>query len=642
MKSAPPLRYLSLHPGVRKPASARYKTGMAQTIHRPIMIYDGRCPFCCRWIERWKSVAASALDFEPYQQAADRFPQIDRGAFAEAVHLVEPDGRISRGAQAVLRALALAGQYRWLGFFYENVPGFAGVAETVYAAVAAHRTAADRLDLLLIGPGTQPASYRLTRQLFLRLLAVVFLIAFVSLWVQIDGLIGSRGILPVQTFLHEIQSVLGSERYWRFPTLCWFNAGDGFLHFLCAGGVGAAILLLAGVAQWPALAVLFAFYLSLTVAGEDFLSFQWDALLLEAGFLAIFFSPVRLWPRRTRPAPEPSRAILWLLRWLLFRVMFMSGVVKLASGDPTWRNLSALRFHYLTQPLPAWTSWYFHQLPPWFQTFSCVVVFFAELVIPFLIFAPRRARLFAFWAIILFQLLIAATGNYGFFNILTIVLCCTLPDDAFWRWLLRRPAVVPPVISAPRWRAALTVPLAIVLLASTFPICVDAFGVPISWPAPILDLENALAPFRMANGYGLFAVMTTRRPEIIIEGSDDGQTWKSYTFKWKPGDPARRPEFTTPYMPRLDWQMWFAALGDSSNNPWIVLFLNRLLDGSPPVLHLLETNPFPDHPPRYVRAVLYEYQFTDFPTRRSTGAWWHRDLIGIYCQLSRNSAVDLP
>ena len=642
MKSAPPLRYLSLHPGVRKPASARYKTGMAQTIHRPIMIYDGRCPFCCRWIERWKSVAASALDFEPYQQAADRFPQIDRGAFAEAVHLVEPDGRISRGAQAVLRALALAGRHRWLHFFYEKVPGFAGVAETVYAAVAAHRTAADRLDLLLIGPGTQPASYRLTRQLFLRLLAVVFLIAFVSLWVQIDGLIGSRGILPVQTFLHEIQSVLGSERYWRFPTLCWFNAGDGFLHFLCAGGVGAAILLLAGVAQWAALAVLFAFYLSLTVAGEDFLSFQWDALLLEAGFLAIFFSPVRLWPRRTRPAPEPSRAILWLLRWLLFRVMFMSGVVKLASGDPTWRNLSALRFHYLTQPLPAWTSWYFHQLPPWFQTFSCVVVFFAELVIPFLIFAPRRARLFAFWAIILFQLLIAATGNYGFFNILTIVLCCTLPDDAFWRWLLRRPAVVPPVISAPRWRAALTVPLAIVLLASTFPICVDAFGVPISWPAPILDLENALAPFRMANGYGLFAVMTTRRPEIIIEGSDDGQTWKSYTFKWKPGDPARRPEFTTPYMPRLDWQMWFAALGDSSNNPWIVLFLNRLLDGSPPVLHLLETNPFPDHPPRYVRAVLYEYQFTDFPTRRSTGAWWHRDLIGIYCQLSRNSAVDLP
>jgi predicted DCC family thiol-disulfide oxidoreductase YuxK len=608
---------------------------MAEMTNRPVLIYDGQCPFCCRWIERWKSITAGALDFEPYQQAAHRFPQIDPGAFGKAVHLVERDGRISRGAQAVSRALALAGRHRWLRFFYEKVPGFASVAETAYATVAAHRAAADRLDLLLIGPGTQPASYRLTRQLFLRLLGIVYLIAFVSLWVQIDGLIGSRGILPIQTFLHELQSVIGNERYWEFPTLCWFNAGDGFLHFLCAGGVAASLLLVAGVAQLPALAVLFTFYLSLTVAGQNFLSFQWDALLLEAGFLAIFFAPVRPWPRRTRQASEPSRAILWLLRWLLFRVMFMSGVVKLASGDPTWRNLTALRFHYLTQPLPTWTSWYFHQLPASFQTFSCGVVFFAELVIPFLIFAPRRIRLIAFWAIILFQLLIAGTGNYGFFNILTIVLCCTLPDDAFWRWLLRRPPFAPPVVSPPRWRAALTVPLAIVLLAVTVPICVDAFGVPISWPSPILDLENSLSPFRMANGYGLFAIMTTRRPEIIIEGSDDGQTWKPYTFKWKAGELTRRPEFTTPHMPRLDWQMWFAALGDAPNNPWIELFLGRLLEGSPPVLRLLENNPFPDHPPHEVRAVLYDYQFTDFPTRHATGAWWHRDLIGIYCQLSR-------
>jgi hypothetical protein len=274
-------------------------------------------------------------------------------------------------------------------------------------------------------------------------------------------------------------------------------------------------------------------------------------------------------------------------------------------------------------------------LPAWFQTFSCGGVFFAELVIPWFIFAPRRMRLLGFWAIIVFQLLIAATGNFGFFSILMIALCCTLPDDAFWRWLLRLSPAAPRVASSVRWRAAVTVPLTIVLMAATVPISVGAFAVPISWPWPIPDLENVLSPFRVANGYGLFAVMTTVRPEIIIEGSDDGQTWKPYTFKWKPGDPNRRPEFTTPYMPRLDWQMWFAALGDTSNNPWIVLFLNRLLEGSPPVLRLLESNPFPDHPPRAVRAVLYVYRFTDFSTRRSTGAWWHRQRIGIYCQLSR-------
>jgi hypothetical protein len=311
----------------------------------------------------------------------------------------------------------------------------------------------------------------------------------------------------------------------------------------------------------------------------------------------------------------------------------MSGVVKLASRDPSWRSWTALRFHYMTQPLPTWVSWYFFQLPTWFQTISCGVVFLAELVIPFLCFGPRRIRLVAFWATIFFQLLIAATGNYGFFNLLTIVLCCTLPDDRFWRWLLRRAAQPRTVFPPPRWRAWITLPISAILLSLTIPICIEAFGISIPLPSPLATLANYVEPFGIANGYGLFRVMSTERPEIIVEGSDDGVNWKPYDFKWKPGDIYRRPEFMMPHMPRLDWQMWFPFFpADAASNPWFVSFLQRLQEGSPPVLKLLQGNPFPEHPPKFIRAVLYDYQMTDFATRRSTGAWWKRKEMGIYYQ----------
>lgn len=608
----------------------------------PLIIFDGQCSFCRRWIARAKSITGSFVDYEPYQQAAGRFPQIDPAAFGRAVHLIEPNGRISRGAEAVFRALKFGHRYSWLLWFYKYVPGFAAISEAAYHQVASHRQAADRVDLLLIGPGERQPSYLLTRQIFLRLLGIIYLIAFISLGMQIDGLIGSRGILPIHSLLREIQSAIGRERYWQFPTLCWLNAGDGFLHFLCAGGAAAALLLIAGIAQLPALVVLFAFYLSLAIAGQDFLEFQWDYLLLEAGFLAIFFAPARPWSWRLHREAEPSRAILWLIRWLLFRLMFMSGVVKLASGDSSWRSWTALRFHYMTQPLPTWISWYFHQLPPWFQTASCGVVFFAELVIPFLFFGPRRVRLVAFWATIFFQLLIAATGNYGFFNPLTIALCCVLPDDAFWRWLFRCPIPRETIRPPARWRRWVTLPISAILLSITIPICIGAFGVSVPLPSPLIILANDVGPFRIANGYGLFAVMTTQRPEIIIEGSDDGRTWKAYAFKWKPGDVDRASAFTTPHMPRLDWQMWFPFMGNPDNNPWFVSFLRRLLEGSDPVLRLLQTNPFPDHPPKFIRAVLYDYQMTDFAARRATGAWWRRNPLRIYLQLSSEPQIQDP
>jgi predicted DCC family thiol-disulfide oxidoreductase YuxK len=600
--------------------------------HRPVMLYDGRCAFCGRWVQRWRHSIGEAIDYQPYQEAAARFPQIPPDAPGRAVHLIETDGRVTRGAAAIFRAMALADHRRWPWGLYEKFAAFAFVSEYLYSLVATHRTAADRIDRLLLGSGTEPTRYDLTRQIFLRSLAVVYAIAFLSLWVQIDGLVGSHGILPIHSMLQHAQSALGNDRFHLLPTLCWLKDSDGFLHLLCGVGVMAAVLAMAGIAQLPALVLMYVCYLSLSIAGQDFLEFQWDILLTEAGFLAIFFAPWQLWNRTT---PPPSRTILWMLRWLLFRVMFMSGVVKLASGDPSWRSLTALQFHYQTQPLPTWIGWYAQQFPAWFQRFSCGGVFFFELAVPLLIFTLRRPRLAAFWLIVTFQLLIAVTGNYGFFNLLTIVLCMTLPDDAFWRWLLRRgPARGKRPTSRLRWSRFVTVPVGVALLALTVPEFIEAFGTDFAWPAPLMEFRSWAQPFRLANGYGLFAVMTTRRPELIVQGSDDGIEWKTYGFQWKPVDVHHRPAFVTAHMPRLDWQMWFAALGGPNDSPWLSWFLNSLLKGSPDVLALLGDNPFPDHPPHYVRVLLYEYRFTNSAERGASGAWWDRQEIGLFGQMS--------
>ena len=493
---------------------------------------------------------------------------------------------------------------------------------------------------------------------------------------QIIGLVGSDGILPAKPAMDSMRQAadaqhLGLDRYHLVPTLCWFKATDGFLSVQCAAGTALAILLIIGFAPAPCLFLLWLIYLSLATACREFLSFQWDILLLEAGFLAIFLAPLQLWPRLSRAAP-PSRLVLWLLRWLLFKLMFQSGCVKLLSGDPAWRNLTALTFHYETQPLPTWIGWYAHQLPVWAQQGSALVMFGIELFVPFLIFAPRRPRQFACLALVFFQALIFLTGNYCFFNLLTIALCLLLLDDAALKGLvpsrLRKllfseeaeksgtqwnaslpdtrdsrtgspghesPALSPapqPASATPRksrrWPIQITVPLACIAIATSLMQFSAMFRFPIPWPRPMLAVYAWLEPFRTFNSYGLFAVMTTSRPEIIIEGSNDGVAWLPYEFKYKPGDVKRRPRFVEPHQPRLDWQMWFAALGDYRQNPWLVNFCLRLLEGSRPVLALLERNPFPHAPPRYIRAVMYEYHFTDFATRRKTGAWWRREEEG--------------
>jgi hypothetical protein len=473
--------------------------------------------------------------------------------------------------------------------------------------------------------------HSLARWLFLRALGAVYLVAFLSLWVQIAGLVGSRGILPAATLLEWVGARAGPERYRILPTLFWLHPTDGFLHFLCGGGAALAVLLVLGIAPIPVLVLLWVFYLSLVTVGQDFLGFQWDGLLLETGLLAVFLAPPGLRPRPATESPV-SPAALWLLRFLLFRLMFTSGAVKLRSGDSAWRGLTALRVHYETQPLPTWIGWLAHHLPARLHTASTAVLFAVELLVPFLMFGPRALKLVAYAAFVGLQALIAATGNYGFFNLLTVVLCLLLLDDDVFPARWREWMGTPPADAAwTSWSSWAVLPLALVVAVTSTIQIAGAVGWQPRWPRPMATLYRALGPLRTFNPYGLFAVMTPSRPEVVIEGSRDGATWQAYEFRWKPGDLKRRPAFVAPHMPRLDWQMWFAALGSCEDSPWFQPLLARLAEGSPPVVGLLARNPFPDGPPRYLRSTLYDYRFTDVKTLRAEGTWWRRTPIGPFC-----------
>ena len=590
---------------------------MNDSLDRPTLVFDGECSFCRAWIEYWQQLTGDRVLYTPYQEIDARFPRLPRRDFASAVNLLLPSGEVRTGAHAVFSLLALLPGKSWMLWLYLRIPGFALIADAAYRVIARHRSFCHWATRALWGIPIEVETFHIASWLFLRTLGAVYLLAFASFAVQAAGLIGSHGISPVAEFLHSLREYYGAI-YGQVPTVFWLNAGDGMIKAVDIAGICLSALLFLGV-RWRILrVVLFVLYLSLVTAGQEFMGYQWDALLLEAGFLAILLGS--------------SPVIVWLYRWLLFRLVFLSGVVKLASGDPSWRHLTALPVHYETQPLPTPLAWYMYQLPAWFQQGSVGFVFFVELVVPFLIFAPRRIRFFATRAMVVLQVLILLTGNYAFFNVLTLSFCLFLIDDAFFRQVLPK-TVSRPVPSAmpyarPRaWsRAACGAFAALALFVGGFQVA-RAFGV--RWSVADVAIRS-VSPFEIINSYGLFAVMTTTRPEISIEGSNDGVTWLAYEFKYKPGDPTRRPAWVAPHQPRLDWQMWFAALGDYRSDPWIIRFMGRLLQGSPEVLRLLGRNPFPEAPPHYVRAQLYQYRFTSPAERKSTGAWWSRELKGVY------------
>ena len=626
---------------------------------KPLMIWDGECHFCKRWIERWREITAGKVDYATYQEAAARFPEIPVEQFRRAVAFIEPNGEAFFAAEAVYRSLGYRSSRKWLVWSYDHVPGFAAISETAYKFIARHRSLGSTFTRLLWGKDVRPPTYFWARRWFLRMLGLTYLIAFVSLWVQVNGLVGSNGMSPVGQFLPAVRQQVGPGAYFLLPTLCWFDSSNAFLHFLCGGGVVLSLLLIFGIAPALLLAVLFVFYLSLAIAGQVFLNFQWDVLLLETGFLSIFLAPWRLWPRDLIwwPGAAPpitgapvSREGLFLLKFLLFKLVLMSGVVKLTSGDDSWgwlnqsfhwSALTALDYHYWSQPLPTVFAWWADKSPEWFKHFSVAFCLAVEIVVPFFIWAPRRGQLVAAGLIILLQMIIALTGNYCFFNLLTIALCLLLIDDSVVG--TDRRAVRPHVTGAPNASPArtgralpnrlcqyVTIAVIIVTLPINAWLIFSAFKPQSRPPGWLAKFYEQLEAFRIVNGYGLFRVMTKDRSEIVIEGSTDGIEWLPYEFKWKPGNVKRAPGWCAPHQPRLDWQMWFAALDAPEQNPWLIGLIVRLLEGSRDVTGLLAHDPFPDKPPHYIRAMFYRYRFTTLEERRQTGAWWKRQELREY------------
>ena len=471
----------------------------------------------------------------------------------------------------------------------------------------------------------EPATdHELISWLFIKGLALVYAAAFMSLAVQIDGLAGPDGILPFQRLLDGAFAEQGYAALARLPTLFWLNSSSAALQGAAyAGAVVALLLALGWVPPRQALILLFVLYLSLVHAGQIFMSFQWDTLLLESGFLAIFL------------VDAPTRLIVLLFDWLLFRLRFLSGYFKLASGDPSWRDFSALNYYFETQPLPHVGSWYAHQWPDWMLKAGVGFTLFAELIVPMFIFLPRPFRLFAAATTMVAQLLIIATSNHNFINLLTILLCLFLLDDRIVAFFL--PASVSDRIrgdagrSAPGPRAkALTgaVALLILVLSSTMMIASQARR---PLPRALTALNEIPPAFGIGNLFHLFPTMQTERQELRIFGSYDGQTWQPYAFYYKPDAPDRAPQFIVPHQPRLDWMMWFLPPQWPDTDFWFAPFLESLRQNRAPVARLLAHNPFEGKsPPNLLRVLAYRYHFTTPLERARTGNWWKVEYMGEY------------
>jgi len=507
------------------------------------------------------------------------------------------------------------------------------------------------------------ADHLIARWLFLRALGLIYFSAFFALLFQVRGLIGTQGILPAAVYLDDTRAA-GALRFFYAPTLLWLSSSDRTIVALCWIGLIASVLVILNL--WPraTLLVCLLCFLSFVSAAQDFSGYQSDGMLLEAGFFSLFLAPPGLRPGWGAKRP-PMRAALLLLLWEWFRIYFESGIVKLESGDPTWRNLTAMYEYYQNGPLPTWIGWYVQHLPHWFHIATAAATLVIELILVWMAFLPRRWRIACFFLVTAWQAGVIATANYAFLNYLVLVLAVLLLDDRFLRrfvparWQAGLAAATPagpaahlesqPTTAEPepspnpggpsfaassqrvgyraqpdptRWLAiSVSAPvLTWIFYATTLPL------VRMSWPdAPLPTTPVALLePFRIANRYGLFAVMTPHRYEIEFQGSNDGQTWTTYPFRYKPQDIRERPGIYAPYQPRFDWNLWFASLGEWLQNPIVPRTEELLLQNDPDVLTLFRANPFPDSPPKYLRAVLWQYWFSTAPEKRQRGIWWTR------------------
>jgi hypothetical protein len=468
---------------------------------------------------------------------------------------------------------------------------------------------------------SQADEYQRVSWLFLRLLALIYLAAFASIGVQIVGLAGAEGILPFREELQYAAQNMGWERYLRYPTLFWLNSSDMALQALSIAGCVFSLLLFFNLVPRLSLILLFTAYLSLFHAGQIFMNFQWDYLLLEAGFLAVFL-------------PGGSRLVIWLFRWLLFRLRFLSGAAKLLSGDPSWTGFTALNVYFETQPLPHIGAWYAHQLPEWLLRAGVGFVFFVELLVPFMMLLPRRFRLFAAAATILMQLLILFTSNHNYFNLLTILLCLFLLDDKALERITPRFPLSRGSAGSGVGRATIFGRIGLAALSGTLFLLSTVRMAELSTREPFLQplaqIVERVKPFRVVNNYHVFPIIQRERIELVIEGSRDGKNWSAYRFKYKPQELSQMTPVVIPHQPRLDWMLWFVPLGHPLNLMWFDRFMQRLHENSPVVTELLEENPFLEKPPKYVRVSRYRYRFASPEAREKHGIWWEREYLGPF------------
>jgi hypothetical protein len=473
----------------------------------------------------------------------------------------------------------------------------------------------------------KPEQYLWARWIFLRALGLIFFSAFYSLAFQIRGLIGVHGILPAVEYLSNLQTYLSPTRsFWFAPTLLWLNASDAALMSIVIAGLVVSVLLTLNIRPRMMVGIATMLFLSCIAALQDFSSYQSDGMLLEAGFISLFFAPRGFLPGLGADDP-PSRFSLFMLRWEWFRIYFESGIVKLASGDPHWRNLTAMDDYYQNGPLPSWPGWYIQHLPHWYHAGTVILTLAVELGLVWAVFMPRRIRVACFAVVTALQIGIIATANYAFLNYLVLSLGILLLDDDVFAHLKFKIQKARAREASRRFAVRKKVEAGI--LGFALYTTVAAFlssGLPsvLTFPVVLLD------PFRIANAYGLFAVMTPARYEIEFQGSNDGQTWTPYRFRYKPQDIYERPGFYAPYQPRFEWNLWFASLGSAGESPWVMRTQQRLLEGSQPVLGLFRNDPFHGHPPAMVRTMLSQYWFTDMATKRATGAWWRRRDLGEF------------
>ena len=496
-------------------------------------------------------------------------------------------------------------------------------------------------------PGHGKTEGLLPRWIFLRALGLIYYSAFFSLAFQIKGLIGQQGILPANEYLRGVAEQFGRVGYWYAPTLLWFSSGRHLLTGICWVGMIASVLLVLNL--WPRgmLAICFVCFLSFVSAAQDFSAYQSDGMLLEAGFISLFYAPRGFRPGWGETSP-PSRASWFLLVWECFRIYFESGVGKIMGGDPEWRNFTAIDDYYQNGPLPTWIGWYMQHWPHWFHAATAFGTLALELGLVWMMFLPRWFRIVCFCIVTPWQMGIILSANYTFLNYLVLALGFLLLDDGILkcslprRWKAKFPVgqEARPVAeeSAGRnWRNALSKQWTALQLSITAVMLMWIFYATTAqmvWMVKPVGLPttpvSALEPFRIANRYGLFEVMTRGRYEIEFQGSDDGQNWRVYPFRFKPQDPAKAPGIYAPYQPRFDWNLWFASLSTWRQEPIVPRTEEALLRGSPDVLQLFAGNPFPKAPPRQVRAVLWQYWFTTPEEKRANGIWWRREQLGLY------------